>query len=221
MILDKCLKFLRPAYDRIIRPHLPRKIGVYNGVPVRDRGLLDITDRVPSYESAICNSLREQVTDGDEVVIVGGGKGVTTVVAGTRTGPRGNVTVFEGGAEQFDKVLETVKINELSDRVAVKQAVVGPDVRVYGDSCGSENISPSKLPECDVLELDCEGAEIGILREMKSSPRVIIVETHAKLGTSKEDVRSTLNKLNYTVVKEGIENKELGIFVLTATKNQL
>ena len=41
-----------------------------------------------------------------------------------------------------------------------------------------EGILPEELPSCDVLELDCEGSEIDILRRMVITPRVIIVEIH-------------------------------------------
>jgi hypothetical protein len=40
-------------------------------------------------------------------------------------------------------------------------------------------VTPAELPECDVLELNCEGSEIGILRNMTIRPRAIAVETMA------------------------------------------
>jgi hypothetical protein len=43
-------------------------------------------------------------------------------------------------------------------------------------------ISPAELPECDILELDGEGAESLILRNMTIRPRVIAVETHGVYG---------------------------------------
>jgi hypothetical protein len=49
-------------------------------------------------------------------------------------------------------------------------------------------LPPSELPPCNVLELDCEGAEVEILREMNIQPRVILVETHDHFsaGNSRE-----------------------------------
>ena len=41
-----------------------------------------------------------------------------------------------------------------------------------------EVIDPADLPACDVLEMDCEGSELGILKGMQIRPRVLIVELH-------------------------------------------
>jgi hypothetical protein len=108
------------------------------------------------------------------VTIVGGGYGVSTVVAARHAEA---VTVYEGGAEWAMKVDQTASTNEVSDRVIVRNEVVGEANDVYGETMGNV-IPPEQLPECDVLELDCEGAEEEIINDMGLSPRVIIVEMH-------------------------------------------
>ena len=49
----------------------------------------------------------------------------------------------------------------MSSRLTVKHAVVGEAIAVYGvrDQFSTLVVSPAELPECDILELDCEGAE--------------------------------------------------------------
>jgi hypothetical protein len=48
-------------------------------------------------------------------------------------------------------------------------------INVYGDpsQLATLVVAPVELPGCDVLELDCEGAEIVILRDMTIRPRVV------------------------------------------------
>lgn len=208
--------YLRRLYDRLIRPHLPEKIGVYNGIAVRDRGLFDVTDERPEYEDAIVESLRHEVRTGDTVVVVGGGKGVSAAVAANHVGESGHVTVYEGGVEEIEQIRETFRLNRVKRRTTLRHAVVGDAIDVYSDTGGTDVISSSDLPECDILELDCEGAEIEILSDLECRPRTIVVETHGHLDAPEEAVRRELDRLDYEVVDRGVELAEDGIFVLTA-----
>jgi len=44
----------------------------------------------------------------------------------------------------------------------------------------TEVIPPQELPECDVMEFDCEGAELEIINDMQSEPRLLIIEVEAR-----------------------------------------
>jgi hypothetical protein len=109
----------------------------------------------------------------------------------------------------------------------VKHAVVGEAIGVYGaaDELATLVVPPSELPECDVLELDCEGAEIMILRNMRLRPRVIAVETHGVNGAPSKLVTEILEQLDYAVEDYGIaeprvaqECEDYDIRVLLATR---
>jgi hypothetical protein len=83
-------------------------------------------------------------------------------------------------------------------------------------SDGSDNASdlgpvlpPSQLPSCDVLQLDCEGAEVEILRETMIQPRVILVETHGIFGAPTNLVASLLEKRGYVVTDRGLAEPRL------------
>jgi hypothetical protein len=52
--------------------------------------------------------------------------------------------------------------------------------------------------------MDCEGAEVEILREMSIQPRVIVVETHGVLGAPTELVASLLEGRGYAVSHRGL-----------------
>jgi hypothetical protein len=67
----------------------------------------------------------------------------------------------------------------------------------------------SQLPSCDVLQLDCEGAEVGILREMTIQPRVILVETHGVFGAPTNLAASVLEKRGYVVSDRGLAEPRL------------
>lgn len=207
---------LRWIYDNYVRDRLPRKVGVYNGVPVRDRALLDVTDEQPDYEGALVAGIRRQVMTDDNVVVVGGGRGVSSVSAAMATGSRGEVNCFEGGKKQYERLMETLKLNCVENWTSAHHAIVGSDVDVYGKTGDAEVIEPADMPDCDVLVLDCEGAEYEILQDIRQRPGTIVVETHGFLGTPESDVRHVLSDIGYEVVKRRPEYENRGVIVLTA-----
>jgi hypothetical protein len=208
-------RLLRSVYDDHVRERLPRKVGVYNGVPVRDRALLDVTDERPGYEGGLVSGIRRHVRTGDRVVVVGGGKGVSTVSAARATGPTGSVWSFEGGEERYDGLVETVALNRVDDWTTTRNAIVGSGIDVYGEAVASEVVAPSALPDCDVLVLDCEGAELEILDGMEQRPRVAVVEAHGFLDAPESAVRASLEELGYEVVDHRVEYEPKGVVVLT------
>jgi hypothetical protein len=52
--------------------------------------------------------------------------------------------------------------------------------------------------------LDCEGAEVEVLRELTIQPRVILVETHGMYGAPTDLVASLLEKRGYIVSHRGV-----------------
>lgn len=95
----------RSVYDKWLRDELPKKIGVYNGIAVRDRGLFDLTDEQPDYEDPLITAIENEIRTGDSALILG--RGVSSVVAARAAGPEGDVTVYEASTEQHDVVIET------------------------------------------------------------------------------------------------------------------
>lgn len=197
------------AYRRGIRPWLPAASPVrYAGLPVaverkwwdglvpQEWTMTDTRDH-PGYEEALVTALKENVLAGDQVVIVGGGVGVTAAIAALQAGDRGRVTCFEGGAEGVMTVRRTAALNRVQDRVTVRHAIVGRSVHVYGTPSDQGVLPPEELPECDVLELDCEGAEVEILSGMVIRPRVLLVETHGMFGAPTSMVLSLVERLGY------------------------
>ena len=81
-------------------------------------------------------------------------------------------------------------------QLTVNHAIVGEAISVYGapEDLSPRVVTPADLPECDVLALDCEGAEIVILRNLKFRPRAIAVESHGIYGAPSKMVRELLEQ---------------------------
>lgn len=206
---------VKPVYDTVFRPYLPRKTGTYNGVPVRNLRLFDLTTSNPDYEDPLINGVRQAVNPGDNVTIIGGGLGVTTVIAATETGPGGEVIVYEANKQMLERTRETIRMNEVDDRVSLHHGLVGPSIRVYKNGPnGATKTHPAHLSETDVLELDCEGAEANIIPNLTMSPRAIIVEYHEEYGVPRQLIEKQLTDRQYDTKFIGIEDEKKGVGVL-------
>jgi hypothetical protein len=212
---------LAAAYRRGVRPWLPSAGPArYGGVPVAydrkwgdrrvpARWVPDEAKDVPEYEATLIAGLKELVRPGDRVVVVGGGVGATAITAALQAGPAGSVRCFEGARESVEKVRRTAEINGVSDWLVVVHAVVARPVSVYGTAPDEPAVAPSELPECDVLELDCEGAELDILRDMTVRPRVVLVETHGLYGATTPALTGLLEERGYRVRRRGVAEPRL------------
>jgi hypothetical protein len=202
------------SYKNFVRLVLPNTGQIlYAGIPIGHRKIgdqlvsklfnsTDFNDS-PGYEQALVTALRANVRGGDEVVIVGGGLGVTSVVAALAAGETGHVECFEGDLLGVKAIRRVARLNGVLERITAHHAIVGEAIAVSGNSVATTTVHPSELPACDILELDCEGAEIGILREMTIQPRAISVEAHGFLGAPTASVRELLESRGYRVQELG------------------
>lgn len=191
-------KSIKNIYNKILRPRLPRKIGVYNGVTSRAPRLLDNTDIQPKFKSAYINGIRETVKAGDVVVEVGGGYGISAVVAAQCIGDEGEVISYEPALQHAEIVREAARLNNVTPRVRVREQIVETDIEIWGEH-NHDVISARELPACDVLVMDCEGAEEAILDELQQTPRVIVVELHPRKGVDVGAVRDGLERAGYSL----------------------
>jgi len=210
-LLQSGLHFI---YNRQIAPLFPRINAEYNGVKVDDYSTYYLDSIVPwrkkerpYYESGLISGIEKHVKKGDRVAIVGGGWGVTAVKSAQIVGKSGKVIVFEGSADKTGHIQETITINKVSNNVDVDHCIVGPMINLRGEAGGAKHISPDELPECDVLELDCEGAEIEILDNMTIRPRVILVESHGMYDAPSSKVENLLTDNYYSVKSKEVADK--------------
>lgn len=190
-------------YSRFLRDYLPSSTISFNGVQA-EGCIFDpyIPGKSPAnYEHGLVAELQSLVKSGDKVIIVGGGIGVSTVVAARQVGQDGSVHVFEGNREQLNTCQRTVALNNVAGQVTFNHAVVGEDVNVYSGHGDAETIPATDLPNADVLVLDCEGAEQKILDQLRNGPLPsrLIVESHGRYGSPADSVEQKLKSLEYRV----------------------
>ena len=206
---------LKRIYNLVVRERLPRKIGMLSGVAVRKPRWLDRTETFDGYETPYLEALEETITPGDHVILVGGGWGVSAVVAAQCAGISGKVDVYEASKEQLIHIKETISLNRTRAKTTVHHALVGPEVDVWGACSEANQLSGSDLPEADVLCIDAEGSELEILRDDFGTPSFLIVEYHGFLGAPKSDVEKLVEEAGYSVLNSRleVEEKEVGILV--------
>jgi hypothetical protein len=194
---------LSTLYNKLIRPRLSYKIGVYNGVQVLGTVReLDLTDEFPNYKNSNISALKRYVSFGDDIVVIGGGIGVTTVVSAFQTGKSGSVMTYEASLDEIQTIRRTLEINKVDNVCTVHHAVVGPAIEIEGNIGNPTSVDPSNLPECDVLEIDAEGAERDILPSISTLPGTIIVETHPKFGSTTREIKQALTAMEYKIENE-------------------
>jgi hypothetical protein len=170
----KSFRFLSRNLFELVRPALP-KAGhqVKNDVqmPTQMRmgdAKLGYLSSKPEIEEGVVSAHEKFTEQGDTVVIVGGGDGVTAVRAGKIVGESGKIYIYEGGKGAISKIDSVLNLNGTREITSIHHSVVGEEINVYGGSTKSADItSASELPNCDVLELDCEGAEVEVLKALK------------------------------------------------------
>jgi hypothetical protein len=198
-------------YKTYLRPLLPirefRQPISVDGVIFNKNlyGNLKIGDRLnfcsTFSQGAEISAHNRYTSEGDDVIIVGGGYGISAINAGKIVGPRGSVRVYEGG-KISRKIRELIEWNGLREIVEVESVIVGKANELYGGRDGdAQRIHPARLPDCDVLELDCEGCEIGVLENLIIRPRIIIIELHpTKYIESNSKPLQIIEQMGYNIV---------------------
>jgi len=219
-VLAAVRPLVQSVYDRILRPHLPRKLSVCRGdVLARTSRLLDSTDIRPDYEAALLDGIERAVAPGERVCIVGGGAGVSAVVA-AQAGAS-TIIVYEASVVQAGIIRETAHLNEVDKQIVVSHARVGAIRHSYGMVGEPDVIAPADLPACDVLVLDCEGAEQDILSALSTQPRALVVETHGCFGSPTQEIHRLIEggSYGYLVVSKERVNRDKDISVLVAVRD--
>lgn len=211
----------RSAYNTLVRPRTRRKIRIHNGVAVKNIHLFDYDEIESEHKQEFLNPLADAIKSGDTVVQIGGGFGVSTVVAAEEAGPDGTAITYEASENNLKTTRETIQINAKSWRetadVDLRHGLVGDDIAVAGELGDVETIPVSDLPSSDILALDCEGAESSILPKLTTQPQTLIVETHGWLGADTGSIEEIIVGKGYEIKKRIPQREEKDNFVLVAT----
>lgn len=207
------------VYLNHIRPRTTPKIALVNGeFPVYAGRIYDsITrDKIDGHEIELLRGIDRCVASGDNVVIIGGGIGVSSIASAKHVGSNGKVHVFEAAGELVEPLKYSVHLNGMDEIIEVRHAAVGPVKSLWGKRVKSRSVDPSELPTCDVLVLDCEGAEAEILPQLQIRPNNIVVEHHRDLGAGKDLIHKELIALGYDIQDHEYEVESAGVGIFTA-----
>lgn len=152
----------------------------------------------PAYEATEVDAVQSYCSTKDRVVVIGGGLGITAVVAAHVVGPEGTVDVYEPSNEAYNRIKANVAHNDLEGIIDVHHGSVTAETNpsfTYRDNVTPSVVAPGDLPDADIYEMDCEGAEIPILKNLTVRPEIILVETHR----NHSEVISLLDNLDYEV----------------------
>jgi predicted nicotinamide N-methyase len=212
MIYEK----IRYVYDNTLRPILPRKAIKLNGYKAKAAKPLDRTSERDMYEQELIEAIRQTVTDGEIVTVIGGGWGISSIVAEEEGAKR--VTTYEACSDQVQLIQETLDLNNSSNVTVIGASVTKTVNNTIGDDVAQETINPNELSKVDTMIIDAEGAEIEILDNLSNYPDKIVVETHGIFGCPTKEVKSLLQSKGYQVEKTGTHVKEEDVCILKAIK---
>jgi hypothetical protein len=202
---------------RRFRTRLPLRETECNGVKTKRYRIATAPEKMPDVEAEAVNALHECVDAGDRVVVLGAGYGVTTVHAARAAGADGRVFAYEA-SRLWEVAQEAVEQNDAPAKTTVEKLLVGEAIDVYGGETNARRCLAEELPVCDVMEIDIEGAELGVLASLNPAPPTIIVETHGHKGSSTEEVLAMLVGRGYDdidVREDGHENEAVATIVAT------
>jgi hypothetical protein len=206
------LKYLFRLFAWLSGVHGYKKLAGFD-VPVKISNLEKIVGKFiylvgdfDDYESGIINCHIRSKLNGS-MIICGGGYGVTACSAMKNGISADDLLIYEGSSECIKNLRKTLDLNNCTIKDSnIIHAIVGDDIGVYAGKKASTYIAASDLPDCDILQLDIEGSELEVLRNIKIRPKTIIVETHGFLGSSTAAVCDVIKDLGYKIIS--IQNAE-------------
>lgn len=182
----KISPILQVVWKNSIRKALPQTgFQRYNKIRIRKRKFGDQVTGIlrdkPGYEENYVQMIRENVSEQDTVIVVGGWHGVSSVAAAENVGENGKVITYEATKEGAERVEKVAKLNGVSEFIEVRNKVVGEDVTdLKSEGTADACINPSDFEDCDILGIDCDGCEFEVLENLDCNPEKIIVEHHGE-----------------------------------------
>lgn len=154
----------------------------------------------------------------DIILAVGVGSGISLIHNCAKPRSKRSFIGIDGSIEQIEIAKANAELNGIDfSKFELIEGYAGLPMNVYGEynQQSKKNIDINKM-RFDVLELDCEGSEIEILRNLTVHPRHIIVEMHPmfrdfNIDEFLEDMENKGYNLGriYTVNGELVDSKNI------------
>lgn len=185
------------------------------------RNFLTYDKRVYKDKLGILLSHDDIYLEDDIILAVGVGSGISLTHNCAKPRSNNSFIGIDGSQEQIEIAKANCKLNGVdSSKFELIEGYVGNPTHVYGEKNQQSlmMIDINKI-KFDVLELDCEGSEIEILRDISVRPRHIIVEMHpmyryVNIEIFLEEMKSKGYKLMkiFTANGESINKNKLDIY---------
>lgn len=191
------------------------------------------------HEEGEVKFLESIVKEGMDVIDVGGHIGVTAVAISKKVGKRGQVYCFEPVPEFFDILRKNLSANRLESvkafQLAVSDRIGRTDFYKKGASSAivfeegakkfkvntttiDKFLSEEKVEKIDLINMDCEGSELLVLRgaeeTLQRNKVKIFCEIHhdflRDLGQSIQDIVEYLQQLGFKVYSVSLSDLRIG-----------
>jgi len=186
---------IRTAY-RCVRPALPWKDVKIEGFRF-DRRFKVVDTCHETYESATRRLMREYLRPDDELVVVGGGTGITSITASPYIQ---RVTAIEADAHTRDRFMHHLDRNGV-DNVDLHLGWVGdPD-----DPNRPADVDVFELEGHTAMEIDVEGNGLPIISRIPETVETVFFESHPTMGVSTFDAIERLRTQGFRIIDRRTE----------------
>jgi len=181
---------------RCVRPALPWKDVEIEGFHFDRRFKVIDTDH-ETYESATRRFMREYLRPDDELLVVGGGTGITSITASPHIT---RVTAIEADAHTRDRFIHHLDRNGV-DNVDVHLGWVGD----ADDANRPADVDVFELEGHTAMEIDVEGNGLPIIPRIPDTVETVFYESHPTMGVSTFDAIERLRTQGFRIIDRCIE----------------
>jgi len=181
---------------RCVRPALPWKEVEIEGFRF-DRRFKVVDIDHETYESATRRLMREYLGPDDELLVVGGGTGITSITASPHIT---RVTAIEADAHTRDRFIHHLDRNGV-DNVDVHLGWVGD----ADDANRPVDVDVFELEGHTAMEIDVEGNGLPIIPRIPDTVGTVFYESHPTMGVSTFDAIERLRTQGFRIIDRCIE----------------
>jgi len=190
--------------------------------------------------------LQAMAEPGMVVLELGASKGVTAVALAKSVGPQGQVHAFEPVPEYYAALIENLRLNEVDNVTAHQLAVTDKESETsyykHGEGSGIVQVGEAEeiivgttsldnfiaeqaLERVDLINMDCEGAELlairGAKKTLEQNAPHIFCEIHhdylSRLGQSVHDIVECLHVLGFKAAPVSVEDLDKDVELESCT----